>query len=148
MSPPHYELNFGWFFFVLIFIVMYYYFFKIDSFIFCLWGSSLLLTGFFLVAHGSSSLLQFEGFSLPDFSYCPAWALGPRASAVATCGLSCSKACGIFLDQLRMELISPALLGGFLTTGPPGKPLILLFFLLMGLGCRLQVPVLLISLLG
>ena len=33
--------------------------------------------------------------------------------------LSCSKACGIFLDQGS----NPALASGFFTTEPPGKPL-------------------------
>ena len=36
--------------------------------------------------------------------------------------LSCSTACGIFLD-LRLKSVSPALPGGFLTTVPPGKSL-------------------------
>ena len=35
-------------------------------------------------------------------------------------GLSCSSACGIFLDQ-ESNLLSPALVGGFFTTDPPGK---------------------------
>ena len=35
-------------------------------------------------------------------------------------GLSCSTACGTFLDQ-GSNLFSPALAGGFLTTEPPGK---------------------------
>ena len=30
-------------------------------------------------------------------------------------------ACGIFWDQAGIEPVSPALAGGFLTTGPPGK---------------------------
>ena len=35
-------------------------------------------------------------------------------------GLSCPSAYGIFLDQ-GSEAVSPALAGGFLSTGPPGK---------------------------
>ena len=35
--------------------------------------------------------------------------------------LSCPKGYGIFVPWLGMELASPALEGGFLTTGPPGK---------------------------
>ena len=35
-------------------------------------------------------------------------------------GLSCSAACGIFPDQ-GSNPCPPALAGGFLTTGPPGK---------------------------
>ena len=35
-------------------------------------------------------------------------------------GLSCPSAYGIFLDQ-GAEAVFPALAGGFLSTGPPGK---------------------------
>ena len=35
--------------------------------------------------------------------------------------LSCPVACGILVPQLRLEPLSPALQGRFLTTGPPGK---------------------------
>ena len=41
-------------------------------------------------------------------------------SVVVVHGLSCSTACGIFPDQGLNWC--PALQGGFLTTGPPGKP--------------------------
>ena len=44
---------------------------------------------------------------------------GAQASVVVWCGLSCSVACGIFLEGV--EPVSPALAGGVLTTGPPGK---------------------------
>ena len=54
------------------------------------------------------------------FSCCGAWGPGTQASVVAACGLSCSEACDIFLDQ-GIKLMTPALAGGFLTTGPPGK---------------------------
>ena len=40
--------------------------------------------------------------------------------------LSCSAACGIFLDQ-GSNPVSPALAGGFLTTAPPGKSLTITF---------------------
>ena len=36
---------------------------------------------------------------------------------------SCSVACGILTPQLGIEPVSPALEGGFLTTGPPGESL-------------------------
>ena len=36
-------------------------------------------------------------------------------------GPSCSAACGILVPQPVIEHASPALQGGFLTTGPPGK---------------------------
>ena len=44
---------------------------------------------------------------------------GAQASVVVWRGLSCSVACGIFLEGV--EPVSPALAGGFLTTGPQGK---------------------------
>ena len=44
------------------------------------------------------------------------WTIG---SVVVVCGLSCSMACGIFLDQ-RLNM-SPALAGEFPTTLPPRK---------------------------
>ena len=37
------------------------------------------------------------------------------------CGLSCPAACGILVPRPGMEPASPALEGGFFTTGPPGK---------------------------
>ena len=42
-------------------------------------------------------------------------------SVVAVCGLSCSTAYGILVPWPGIEPSSPALQGGFLTTGPPGK---------------------------
>ena len=39
-------------------------------------------------------------------------------------GLSCPVACGILVPQPGIKPVSPALEGGFLTTGPPGKSLI------------------------
>ena len=45
----------------------------------------------------------------------------PAVSVVVACGLSCSTACEILAK--RIELTSPALQGGFLSTGPPGKSL-------------------------
>ena len=42
-------------------------------------------------------------------------------SVVTACGLSCPVACGILVPRPGIEPASPALEGGFLTTGPPGK---------------------------
>ena len=42
--------------------------------------------------------------------------------------LSCSVACGIFVPPPGIEPMSPALKGRFLTTGPPGKSLLVDFF--------------------
>ena len=46
---------------------------------------------------------------------------GMWASVVAVCGLSCPTAHGILVPQPGIEPTSPALEGGFLTTGPPGR---------------------------
>lgn len=43
--------------------------------------------------------------------------------------LSCSVMCGILLPQPGIELASPALQGGLLATGPPGKSLVPAFWL-------------------
>ena len=53
-------------------------------------------------------------------SVAAALGLWNTASVVVVHRLSCLTACGIFPDQ---ESVSPALVGRFLTTGPPGKPL-------------------------
>jgi len=45
------------------------------------------------------------------------------ASVVARGGLSCSEACGILVPPPGIEPLSPALEGGCLTIGPPGKSL-------------------------
>ena len=37
------------------------------------------------------------------------------------CRFSCPVECGVLVPQPRIELMSPALEGGFLTTGLPGK---------------------------
>lgn len=54
------------------------------------------------------------------FSCCRTWALGLMGSIVVAHELSCSVACGIFLNQ-GSNLCPPALAGRFLTTGPPEK---------------------------
>ena len=46
---------------------------------------------------------------------------GGRASLVVSCGLTLSSACGILVPWPGMEPASPALQGGFLTTGLPGQ---------------------------
>ena len=42
--------------------------------------------------------------------------------------LSCPVACGILVLQSRTDPVSPALEGRFLTTGLPGKPLLLMVY--------------------
>ena len=79
------------------------------------------------------------------FSCCGARALGVQASVVVACGLSsCGSwalegrlsSCGARAQLLRgmwdlprqgLEPLSPALAGRFLTTVPPGKPLVTYF---------------------
>ena len=89
----------------------------------------------FTAALGFSLAMTSDGYCLVwclGFSRCRLQTLGMRASVVVahgliSCGsqtlehgLSCSPACGTFLEQ-RTEPISPALASGFLTIGPPGK---------------------------
>ena len=72
-----------------------------------------------------------SGFSLivvsGGFSCCGAWALEHRLNSCDQ-GLSCPVAHETFLDQgwdlpgPGIERMSPALVGGFFTTEPPGKP--------------------------
>ena len=101
-------------------------------------GSS-LPCGFSLVVAGrGSASLWRAGFSLQRLLLLWSMGSGVQTSTVVACGLqstgpgavvqglSCSAvACGIFPDQ--KEPGSPALAGGFLTTGPPGKSLCFLF---------------------
>ena len=46
-----------------------------------------------------------------------------QASVVTVHRLSCPMTCGISVSGPGVEPMSPALASGFLTTGPPGKPL-------------------------
>ena len=106
MSPA---LAGGFFFFFNLFILFY--FFYLIFFFVCIW-SSLLHTGFSLVAaSGGYSSLWCTGFSLCWLLLLGAQALAAQASVVVACGLystgsvvvthglSCSAACGIFPDQ-------------------------------------------------
>ena len=71
-------------------------------------------------AHGPSLSAGSGGFS------CGAQALDEWASVAVVRGLSCSAACGVFLDRA----LNPALAGKFLTTGPPEKSLGLYFLII------------------
>ena len=86
------------------------------------WWSSILLS--LVVASWGCSFLWCAGFSR-----CRAQALGAQAQLIVAHRLSCSVARGIFLDQGSKKKVSPALQGGILITGPPGKPHILCFWL-------------------
>ena len=58
--------------------------------------------------------------SCSGFSCYRAWALECSGSVIVIQGLTCPVACEIF--QTRVQTMYSALLGGFLTSGPPGKP--------------------------
>ena len=57
------------------------------------------------------------------FPRCRAQAAGSQASAVLVHGLRCPEVCVVLVPGPGIEPMSPALEGGFLTTGPPGKSL-------------------------
>ena len=96
--------------------------------------------GVFVEARRISSL-QRAGFSLVvargfSLSPCGAWvpervgfvvcgmqavSLRCMSSGVVACGLSCPAACRILVPGPGLKPVSPALEGGFFTTGPPGK---------------------------
>ena len=65
------------------------------------------------------------GFSLRWFLLLQS--AGSRGVGFKSCGLSCPTICGILVPRSGMEPMSPALAGGFLTTGPPGKSSQVLF---------------------
>ena len=52
-------------------------------------------------------------------SNCGTWAL--ERAGFSRCGALCLAACGILVPRPGIEPMSPALAGGFLTTGLPGK---------------------------
>ena len=55
---------------------------------------------------------------------CLVWSTsGAGASVVVIHGLGGPVACGIFVPRPGIESLSPALAGGFLPSGPPGKSL-------------------------
>ena len=83
-----------------------------------------LLIYLFLAALGPHCCMQtFSSCGVPaslcgGFSCCRAQTLAMLALAVVVCGLSCPMACVILVPGSGIE---PALAGGFLTTGAPGK---------------------------
>ena len=62
-------------------------------------------------------------FAAHSLSSCGARAPECTGSVVVARGLSCPVACGILAPRPGVEPASPALEGGFLTTGLPGKSL-------------------------
>ena len=99
---------------------------------FWLCGVFVAVHGLSLVAMSRSYFLMWESVraSPCGFSVCRAGPWGLQASVLVLCGLSCSMACGLFPDQ-GSEPTSPALAGGLLTTGPPGKSVECVFFIWM-----------------
>ena len=88
-----------------------------------------LFTYFIIAVNGLSLVAVSGGYSLVavrgllvcgGFSCCRAPALGLWASVLLV-GLSCPEACGILVLGPGIKSTSPALAGGFLTTGPLGK---------------------------
>ena len=112
------------------------FFFTLKFFFLSFWlcGVFVALHGFSLVAvSGSYSSLEDAGFSFLCFSYHRAQALGAWASVVVARGLS---SCGPWAELLcgkwdlpgpEIEPVSPALVGRFPSTSPPGKSYIILF---------------------
>ena len=74
------------------------------------------------VVSGGCSLLRCEGFLSQRFL--PLWSTGFRRKSFSSCGTWAYLPCGMWnLPGPGIESLSPELAGGFLTTGPPGKPL-------------------------
>jgi len=72
--------------------------------------------GLLLVAVQGLLLLGSTGCRVHGLSSCSMW-----ASLVVAHRFNCPIAWGILVPQPGIEPLSPALEGGFLTTGPPGK---------------------------
>ena len=124
-----------------IFYYLFIYFNKfIYLFIFGCIGSSLLHTGFLQSRRAGATLhCSARASHCSGFSCCGARALDMWVSVVVACGLSsygsqtleqrlssCGAQAQLFrgmwdLPGPRLEAVSPALAGGFLTTAPPGK---------------------------
>ena len=100
-------------------------FLKIYSFI-CFWLSwpLLLCTGFLQLWRVGAVLHAMCGLLIGVAQHrLEACGLQSLASEVVMQGLSCSEACGIFPDQ-GLNRLPLHLQGRFLTTGPPGSPVV------------------------
>ena len=75
------------------------------------------------------------------FSSCGTRTLEGTGSAVMTRGLSCPVACGILVLRSGIKLVSPALEGGFLTTGPPETVTVFFFNIVLTIWSTLQLYV-------
>ena len=95
-------------------------------------GSFVVARGLFGAVHGFLSSCSGVGFLFSSCGMqapehlgsvvCSKQALSLRrsSSVVLGRGLSCPMACGILVPRTGIEPVSPALEGGFFTTGPPG----------------------------
>ena len=70
-------------------------------------------------------MLRGTGSEMWDLSSCSPWALGHRLSSGDVWALAAHDMWG--LPGPGMELVSPALAGGFLPTGVPGKSMMTVF---------------------
>ena len=78
----------------------------------------------FVAAHGLSIVAMSKGYSSLGWKGFSLWwlfLLRYMGSVIVVHRLSCLEACRIFPDQGSVEPVSPALAGGFLIIGPPGK---------------------------
>ena len=85
----------------------------------CLVVCRLLIAGLLLLGSTGSRGCKLQQLQHTD-SVVVVLGLWSTGSVVVARGLSCSAACGIFLDQ--GSNLSPALAGRFFTTEPPGRP--------------------------
>ena len=67
--------------------------------------------------------LHWVFVAVHELSLIVVWAPELMGSVVLMCGLSCRKEYGVLVPRPGLEPVSPGSEGGFLTTGPPGKPL-------------------------
>ena len=103
-----------------------------------LWALRSIFSFFWGVGHCARSLLLWVGFLQLQWAGATLWlwcesfswqlllllqtGSGCLGSVVVAHELSCSATYGILVPRSGMEPMSPTLAGGFLTTGPPGKP--------------------------
>ena len=88
------------------------------------WYVSFYIVSFFKISFNSPLFKFYLFFILAALGL----RYGTWASLVVALGLSCPSACGILVPQPGIEPASPALEGGFLTTGPPGKSVSSVFY--------------------
>ena len=99
--------------FVFFFLVVIYLFWLHWVFVAALWAFSIAVNGGYFQ-------LPCAGFSLQWLFLF--WSMGCRMRRLINCGTQAQLPCDIWnLPGPGIELVSPALIGEFLSTGPPGK---------------------------